>query len=404
MGEILFLAHRMPFPPNRGDKIRSHHLLKALVGLGPVHVGTFAETQEDRDHREELSAIAASCHVADRKKPLVLAGLQALLSNKPVSLAAFQDRNLQSWVERTLAANPIDTIVVFSGQMGQYVPDSFGGRVVIDLCDVDSAKFEAYAEAGQMAWINGREGRLLAMEEERVADRADVTTLISESEADLLRSRVGRPEAGNIRYFGNGVDTRYFDPEMDLSPPQFSQDAANIVFTGQMDYAPNVAAVERFAHRILPRISAEKSAHFHIVGRAPTDAVRELGKLSNVTVWGGVPDMRPFLAEADAVVAPLSIARGVQNKVLEAMAMARPVVLTEGAATGIPARDAEHFLIASDDAAMIEILRNLLDGHLDGAAIGAKAREFVAREMSWEAIYRQVACIVQPTGENCRAA
>ena len=404
MGEILFLAHRMPFPPNRGDKIRSHHLLKALARLAPVHVGTFAETQEDRDHRSDLSAIAASSHVADRTKPLVLAGIQAVLSGRPVSLAAFHDRGLQSWVEQPLAANPIDTIVIFSGQMGQYVPDGFDGRVVVDLCDVDSAKFDAYAKAGDKAWINGREGRLLAADEDRLARRADVTTLISESEAALLRSRLAPETSAEIRVFGNGVDTHFFDPQADLPPSLFEQAGPDIVFTGQMDYAPNVAAVERFAHRVLPELAAKYDAHFHIVGRAPTDAVRELGKLPGVTVWGGVPDMRLFLAAANAVVAPLSIARGVQNKVLEAMAMARPVVLTEEAATGIPAKDGEHFLIARDDAAMISKLHDLLDGRLDGRAIGAQARQFVASEMSWEAIYEQVASLVQPDGKNSRAA
>ncbi|MXO95607.1 TIGR03087 family PEP-CTERM/XrtA system glycosyltransferase [Erythrobacter aquimaris] len=404
MGDILFLAHRMPFPPNRGDKIRSHHLIKALARLGPVHVGTFAETQEDRDHCAELSTIAASSHVADRNKPLVLAGIQAVLSGKSVSLAAFHDCGLQYWVEQTLAANAIDTIVIFSGQMGQYLPDSFDGRVVIDLCDVDSAKFEAYAEAGIMAWINAREGRLLAAEEEWLARRSDVTTLISESEADLLRSRLAPETSAEIRAFGNGVDTHFFDPQADLPPSPFEQAGPNIVFTGQMDYAPNVAAVERFAHHVLPKLVAAHGAHFHIVGRAPTEAVRELGTLLNVTVWGAVPDMRPFLGAADAVVAPLSIARGVQNKVLEAMAMARPVVLTAEAATGIPARDGEHFLVARDDAAMIETLESLLEGRLDGGAIGANARQFVADEMSWEAIYEQVGELVRPSGKNSRAA
>ncbi|MBX7515358.1 TIGR03087 family PEP-CTERM/XrtA system glycosyltransferase [Qipengyuania sp. GH38] len=404
MGDILFLAHRMPFPPNRGDKIRSHHLLKALARLGPVHVGTFAETQEDRDHCAELSVIAASSHVADRTKPLVLAGIQAVLSGKPVSLAAFYDRGLQSWVKQTLAANAIDTIVIFSGQMGQYLPEGFDGRVVVDLCDVDSVKFEAYAEAGDMAWINAREGRLLAAEEERLARRADVTTLISESEAALLRSRISPQAEADIRVFGNGVDTQFFDPAIDLSPAPFAQPGPNFLFTGQMDYAPNVVAVERFAHGVLPTLVASHAAQFHIVGRAPTDDVRKLGELDNVTVWGGVPDMRPFLAAADAVVAPLSIARGVQNKVLEAMAMARPVVLSEEAATGIPATDGEHFLIARDDAAMVSKLRDLLEGRLDGRAIGAEARQFVASEMSWEAIYKQVATLVQTDGKNSRAA
>ena len=149
MGEILFLAHRVPFPPNRGDKIRAHHLLKKLAQLAPVHAGCFAESDEDRAGEGELSALCASHCIVNRIKPRVLAGAEAVLSGKPVSLTAFHSQRLEEWVRETIAKRPISTIVIFSGQMGQYVPEGFGERVVIDLCDVDSAKFEGYVEAGE---------------------------------------------------------------------------------------------------------------------------------------------------------------------------------------------------------------------------------------------------------------
>ena len=174
MGEILFLAHRVPFPPDRGDKIRSHHLLKGLAKLGPVHVGTFGETSHDMAQKSALALVAKTHALIERTKPLPQAGIEAVLKGKPVSLTAFDHAAMRRYVAKTLGNHRIDTIFVFSGQMGQYIPDDFAGRVVIDLCDVDSAKFEAYADAGQRRWINRREGRLLATEIGRASCRERV--------------------------------------------------------------------------------------------------------------------------------------------------------------------------------------------------------------------------------------
>ena len=192
MGEILFLCHRVPFPPDRGDKIRSHHLLEALAKLAPVHVGTFAETAQDRAQESALAEGTASHLLIDRDMSLPKAGLRAVVSGRPVSLPAFADTRLSRWVAQTLATRDIDTIVIFSGQMGQYIPDTFAGRVVVDLCDVDSAKFESYAReaAFPRSWLMAREARLLAQEEARIAHRADCTLLITEHERALLHSRL----------------------------------------------------------------------------------------------------------------------------------------------------------------------------------------------------------------------
>ena len=213
-GEILFLAHRVPFPPDRGDKIRSHHLLKALAKLAPVHVGCLAESDGDMAQGRELGALAASHCLARRDRSLAVAGVEALAKTLPVSLAAFGHSGLRRWVARTLAERPIGTVFVFSGQMGQYVPADFAGRVVIDLCDVDSAKFEAYGKQGGLrAWIDRREARLLAVEEERLARRADATLLVSEAEAALFRSRLREPGGIDVRAVRNGIDTAMFDPQ-----------------------------------------------------------------------------------------------------------------------------------------------------------------------------------------------
>ena len=385
--EILFLAHRLPFPPDRGDRIRSHHVLKHLAGLAPVHVGCLADDERDCAQAAELDGVAQSQYVAVRRKPLPLAGIEALVRREPVSLSAFRHTGLEAWVRHTLATRPISTVYVFSGQMGQYVPPGFKGRVVVDLVDVDSAKFEAYAsqKSGPRSWIDAREGRLLARVEQRLAERAAHTLFVSEAEAGLFLSRLQDCAPVRVRALANGIDTDFFSPA--AVPPDgqvMAKPGPHICFTGQMDYPPNVEAAIRLAERVMPGVrAAYPQAQCHIVGRDPAPAVRALDGCNGVRVWGSVPDVRPFLAAADLVVVPLVIARGVQNKVLEAMAMARPVVLSPEAATGIATDDGEPFSIARDDAKMIAQSLDLL-GNLEKAkALGKRARGHVVEHCSW---------------------
>jgi sugar transferase (PEP-CTERM/EpsH1 system associated) len=387
--EILFLAHRIPFPPDRGDKIRSHHILKALAELAPVHVATFTETVGDRAQEPGLASLAASHCVVARTKPVPVAGLEAVVRNEPVSLAAFRHRAIADFVARTLRERPVDTIYVFSGQMGQFVPRDWDGRLIVDLGDVDSAKLESYAHdaAWPLSRLYAREDRLLRAEEERLARIADHTLLVSEAEAALLRSRLSDSNAPRIGALSNGIDFAAFDPAKAAPHPQLAATPGpHLVFTGQMDYPPNVAAVQRVARAILPEIrKVHLAAQFHIVGRAPTAEVRGLAN-DGARVWGEVPAVQPFLAAADLVVAPLTIARGVQNKVLEAMAMARPVLLTPGAATGIDAVDGVHFAVEDSDEALVARALGLLADRNAAKMMGAAARRLVIDTLSWPAM------------------
>ncbi len=406
MGGILFLAHRVPFPPDRGDRIRAHHLLKALAKLGPVHVGCFSDGEGEQG-RAALAAIAASHCIAPRSKPLPLAGIEAVLAGKPVSLTAFHSQRLTKWVRETIAAQDIDAIVVFSGQMGQYIPEDFAGPVVIDLCDVDSAKFESYAAAGERVWLNAREARLLSREEERLGRRADATILISAAEAALYRGRLGDPACVNVQVIGNGIDAGFFDPSASAPHPEMVRgEGPHFVFTGQMDYRPNEQAALWVIEELLPLLRARlPKATFHVVGRNPTARLMAHHAAPGVRVWGEVPDVRPFLAAADAVLAPLLIARGVQNKVLEAMAMARPVVLTPEAATGIAADDGAQWLVCRADpalmAARIEFL--LSDGEA-APRIGAGARRFVLGHHDWETMLAPLGLLLGRHGGGQRHA
>jgi sugar transferase (PEP-CTERM/EpsH1 system associated) len=397
-GDILFLAHRIPFPPDRGDKIRSHHILKTLAELAPVHVASFTETAADRAQAAELAKVATSSCVMQRSKPVALAGVEALLGGEPVSLTAFRHRAIARFVERTVRERPVDTIYVFSGQMGQYVPRGWDGRLVVDLGDVDSAKFESYAaeSSGPKRWLFAREDRLLRREEERLARIADRTLLVSEAEAALLASRLSAGTDAQIAALSNGIDFDAYDPSRWEPHPQLAATPGpHLVFTGQMDYPPNVAAALRVAREIMPRVrEVHLAAQFHLVGRAPTTELRALDGQDGVRVWGEVPAVQPFLAAADLVVAPLTIARGIQNKVLEAMAMARPILVTPDAATGIGAADGVHLAVEQADDALVARALSLLGDRPKAKAMGKAARAFVIDNLSWPAALAPLSAIV----------
>jgi len=291
--------------------------------------------------------------------------------------------------------------------MGQYIPDDFTGRVVIDLCDVDSAKFEGYAAAGQRVWLNTREGRLLAQEEERLAARADATILISAAEADLFVSRLSAPAKANVQVIGNGIDAVTFDPAKVEPHPQLTNaPGPHFVFTGQMDYSPNEQATLWAIANFLPEIRKSfPEAQLHIVGRNPTKALLAKSDTPGLTIWGEVPDVRPFIAAATFVIAPLLIARGVQNKVLEAMAMARPVLLTPDAATGIAAQDGEHWLMCEADAAAMCARVTALLSEPDAAFdLASSARQFVLDHHAWDAMLAPLETLVTRTSAEAQHA
>lgn len=392
MRKILFLAHRVPFPPNRGDKIRSYNLLKILAKTGEVHLGCFGDTDDDMGHDHQLSDMAKTHCVIKRDRSIAASALGAIMRGKAISVTAFSNPALFDYVRSTILEHQIDTIFVFSGQMAQYVPADFTGRVVVDFCDVDSAKFAAYAHQSHVlkALIYGREARLMRREEAAAAHRADLSFLISGDEANLFRSNPMLGHNAQVAVLGNGIDTAFYDPTGPYGDNPFAYSAGpNIVFTGQMDYEPNIAAVERAVNAIMPVIRAQiPNATFHVVGRAPALRVKRLDGVHGAKIWGEVPDVRPFLGYADLVLVPLTIARGIQNKVLEAMAMARPVVLSVEAATGIDAKDGDDFLIGNNVLEMADNCLRLCAAPDSAAAMGARARRYVQQHMSWAAIER----------------
>ena len=388
MPEILFLVHRAPWPPDRGDRIRSWHMFEALAKLAPVHVAALADNQADAAlAREKMAPLCKGLTIEVRKASRPVALGQAVLTGDPVSNRLFRSAALARHVDGLIGQGGITHIVAFSGQMAQYLPPRFDGPVIMDFVDVDSAKFATYAEQDgrqPLHWVHQREARVLAAYEADVARRADASLFVSEAEAALFRSQSGLG-ADKVRAVGNGIDTAWFDPALPLKPVG-AGGGPLAVFTGQMDYRPNIDAVHWFASDILPLLRARHaSARFAIVGRAPSGEVRALEQLPGVTVTGEVPDVRPWLAAADAVVAPLLLARGVQNKLLEAMAMARPVVASAAAATGIDAVPGEHLLVADGAEAMADSVCTLFDDRNVAAKMGQAARAQMIARYGWDA-------------------
>ncbi len=432
MSDLLFLAHRVPFPPDRGDKIRSFHVLRYLAQRRRVHLVAFADDAADLDPPVGFTDMLASCTILPRAKSQARAAIEALATGKPVSLTAFASSAMQDAVDRVLPR--VGGIYCFSGQMAQYLPED-GARVVMDFVDMDSAKFAGFADdsCGPMRWMMHREARLLGAFEQEIAARVSASLFVSEAEAALFRTGGA---TGRIVAVENGIDSATFDPaaqgailthhpgagrgpvgkvaETTGSPssstsPNWTPASAGevkggavqagevkggalsggacddplIVFTGQMDYRPNIEAVTWFAHDILPRIRAQyPTAWFAIVGRAPTPAVQALAG-DPVTVTGAVDDVRGWLAAADVCVAPLKLARGIQNKVLEAMAMARPVVASAAAAEGID--HAGTIRVAANAREFAAQVLALLDAPAAAAELGQAARAQVLRRYGWDA-------------------
>ncbi len=394
MGDILFLAHRTPYPPDRGDKMRSYHLLRHLAGLARVHLVTFADDAADVAHAEALRPIVGRMHVERRTCSTAAASLAALARGRPVSLAAFDSPAMHAAVGAILREERIDTVFAFSGQMAQFVPASGNFRFVMDFVDVDSAKFADYASGAPwpFAAMLRREQRLMAAFEAGVAARADVSLFVSEAEAALFRRRSGLGP-GKVAALENGIDLAFYDPAAAF-PALEPASGPLIAFTGQMDYRPNVAAALAFASEVFPQVRARHpDARFAVVGRNPVAALRRIDGAGGVHLTGAVPDIRSWLAAADVVVAPLGIARGVQNKLLEAMAMARPVVASPAAFEGLRAA-ARRDLIVAEPGVMASALLNLLADQPFAARIAAAGRAQVERHYAWDAQLAGLAGIV----------
>ena len=397
MKNLLYVAHRIPYPPDKGDKIRSWHLIKRLAERWNVYLAAFVDDPGDWRYAGILQGVCAETKfVSLRPRAARIRALRGFANGTSLTMPYYENAEIRDWLSDVTSRREIDCAIAFSSSMAQYIVPLAGSgvRCVVDFCDMDSDKWRQYSTRfrGLRRWIYARESLKLRAEEAEIASRLDASVLISDDEAEIFCKDTGS-DRNKVYTVRNGVDVAYFDPNRHYDSPFRQQDNA-CVFVGAMDYWPNVDAVTWFLQDVFLAVRARNpAAVFFIVGSNPTRDVRELGQHPGVTVTGRVEDVRPYLRHARCAVAPLRVARGVQNKVLEAMAMARPVVASAAALEGIDFNGDTGISVCDEDRCWVETVGALLDGSGPVASV-AGARRHVAARYSWDASGRELADIV----------
>ncbi len=399
MKHLLFLAQRIPYPPNKGDKLRSFSVLRHLAKSWKIHLGCFVDDPSDWQYVAELRPYCADvCCVGLDSGWAKLKSLTGLITGTSLSEPYFYSAQLSKWVDTVLRDVQPSSAFLYSSVMAQYVGKKGHfrpHRVVMDFVDVDSDKWRQYADmhSWPMSWVYDRESRRLLNFDRDVARRTDANVFVSAPEAALFRRLA--PEAASRTYaISNGIDFSYFSAEA-AQPNPFPPGCRGVVFTGAMDYWPNADAATWFVESMFPAIRRSvPEAVFFIVGGNPTAKVKKLGALPGVTVTGRVPDVRPYLAHATVGVAPMRVARGIQNKVLEGMSMGRVMVTTDQGLEGIDAVPGRDLLVANGaDAFITATVTVLTDSSL--ARIGDAARHCIVDGYSWDdklADYERLLC------------
>ena len=378
--KILYLCQRIPFPPDRGDRIPVYHQIRRLSKTHEVVVGSLAHSGTRKNAEMLEKEFRVKVLAPDHSRRLQINGMiSAFLRGQPVSLGYFKNTELQKLIDAELEESRFDAIIVFSSSMAQYVENRNNIPRIMNFCDVDSLKWESLALKSHwpMRWIYRRESRTLLAYERIIAALFNASCVVSHNEAELFRKYI----PGNaVDIIENGVDVEFF------SALPRNSDGINIVFVGVMDYPPNVEAVDFFANHIWSRIrEVYKNARFIIVGARPAKSVLGLARIPGIEVTGYVNDVRPYLAAATISVAPLGVARGVQNKILEAMAAGVPVLTTPDVAKGLP-DDAKNLVFTADrnDETFAAALLDLIKNEAVREARATEAAEYIRENCVWE--------------------
>ncbi len=386
---ILFISHRIPYPPNKGDKIRSYNILKYLAEKHTVYLACLIDNDEDIENIEPLSRMVEKLYW-ERITPFVkkVTSCIHLLGKKPLSAPYFYSNSLQHRIDALLDNTQIDAVFCFSSPTAEYIFRSrhYHGSLqkanrCMDLIDMDSDKWHQYARtsAWPMKWVYQREAETLLAYEKRITREFDTVLLVTKAERNFFKTQI---QADNVIALSNGVDLVHFHPGFKSN---IQKDGPVLVFTGAMDYRPNIEAVQWFTYHVLPVIQQKISGvRFYIIGSRPDQNVESLAKQKGVKVVGYVEDVRDYFSMADVCVIPLHIARGLQNKVLEAMAMGRPVVCTSQAFEGIEAMPGEHLLIADDPETFAQNVIELLTNNEKASLLGVQARQCIEANYTWQ--------------------
>lgn len=398
---ILFLCQRVPWPPDRGDRITTWHFLAHLLDSGhEVDVCCFTESDADLEGVAFLrtrcrSVTAPRIHRGMRK----LTALRGLLTGEALTLPFFRHRELARAVAGAFRPTPPDLVYVYSSSMAQYVLDLPGAPRLMQFAELDSDKWAQVAatRSGIGAWVYRREARLLLEFERAVARAFDASVVVSDVEKQLFEQRIPQVTA---HVLPNGVDTAHFaasDPAV--------REPHTVIFTGVMDYEPNVDAVTWFARECWPRVRARHpDARFLVVGSSPSAAVRALAGRDGIEVTGRVPQTTPWFARSAIAVAPLRLARGVQNKVLEAMSTGVPVVCSAQAAQGLGTVPGDTLLVRDGAEATAAAVIDLMDRPAAAIAIGTRAAAWVRSHFEWHRMHQRFDAICAQAAAHHRAS
>lgn len=376
--KILYVCHRFPFPPKRGGKIRPFNMIRHLSQEHEVTVCSLARSDSEAEEGRGIAPHCARFEMAVVSDPVQTLRMVARLPTPvPSSMGYFYSPELARKVDSLLARERFDLIFVHCSSVAQYVEKVRGIAKILDFGDMDSQKWLEYVNYKMFPLSMGYwlEGTKLVREEKRLARQFDLCTATTRAEWETLESyRTGV----SSDWFPNGVDAGFFKPDGEGYDPD------TISFIGRMDYYPNQEAMFRFCADVWPRLRAQRpNMKLLIVGADPIPAVQKLGELPGVTVTGSVPDVRPYILRSAAMVAPLNIARGTQNKILEAMAMGVPVVSSRIAAGGVDAVSGEHFLVADTAEEYAEAIRSIIGDPAERARLAQAGRERMLSHHAW---------------------
>jgi polysaccharide biosynthesis protein PslH len=382
---IFFICQRVPFPPDRGDKITTFNEIRHLSKKHEVHVFCLADGRRDLDNVPNLLSYARSATAV----PLIgltgkLRALKALFAGGPLSVAAFNEVELHDAIRQKFAEIRPDLMMIYSCNVAQYAEHFPQVPRIMQFAELDSSRWGQFARRSRppLRWVYTIEERRFFAYEQHIARTFSHALVCTAAErCDFERLMPGAP----VSLVGNGVDLEYFRSEGVAKQP------GSIAFTGVMDYFPNVDAVVWFCDQVLPIVQRQvPEAGLTICGSRPTATVRRLAKRRGVTVTGRVPDTRPYMDRAEVFVAPLRMARGIQNKLLEAMAMGLPCVASAAAAAGTAVPDGEGILVADDRDEFAEHAVRLLRDEAFRAQMAGKARAAVELNYRWET---KLACL-----------
>jgi len=379
--KILFVCHRLPFPPKRGGKIRPFNIIRHLTESGhSVTVGSLARSDEELAEGQPLREYCDKLFVGQINPAAAVAHMVARLPiSVPSSMGNFYSRSLHREIREELQQTRFDLIFVHCSSVAQYVRSAKGTPSILDFGDMDSQKWLDYSSFRRFPLSMGYwlEGTKLCREEKRLAGKFDLSTCTTQAELETLRSF---DAARQTDWFPNGVDAEFFSPtDKPYNPDQ-------ICFIGRMDYYPNQQAMLHFCNNVLPVIQSRRPAtKLIIVGAEPSGEIRNLADEPGVTVTGTVPDVRDYVRDSAISVAPLAIARGTQNKILESMAMGVPVICSDNAAGGVDATPGKHLLIAKSPGQYADNIIRLLDSADERHEFSLAARQRVLSAHSWPA-------------------